>query len=562
MLKADKKLTLKDFEIISKLGSGSFGVVYKVKYKENGKTYVLKQVDTSKMSYQEKKDAQKETVIHKTLSNPYIVRYMAHFMESKKINIILEYCDGGDLGKYLKLQMGKNLKEPKIWNFFIQAWIGMQYLHTRKILHRDIKTINLFMMKNESIKIGDLGVAKSLKGMNFAHTLVGTPYYLSPELCEEKAYDHKSDIWSLGCVLYELCTLKHPFTGANQAGLILRIVRGKYEPIPSFYSKELSDVISKWLKRDTRKRLSIHELLELDSVKKKAKILGISIPSREDVKADIEAQKTQMITTFQRKKTEKEEPKIKEEKVVSRSKAKPVEEKKKAKSSHLQNYKNDAPRRSPKPPLRSDHKKKMEELDNKIKEKKEKHEKLMKKRNNSNVGKKEKILPSYMKDKEPKSSLIGGEKKKVNLSAMAGDTPKRINNQKVIRPGVKHAESEIVIQKPNKKIPLSSNGHRNYSDSDKGTPSSYNKKSNEGLSRAAINAKKKGSEILKKAQQKKKESANKKDIEDVYNLPDFPHDNGNSSDEERGSGMNKEAKDLVAEFRSKSSNSKSALIGK
>lgn len=95
--------------------------------------------------------------------------------------------------------MGKNLKENKIWFFFIQACLGMQYLHTRKILHRDIKTINLFMTKDEAIKIGDLGVAKqTIKATDFAHTLVGTPYYLSPELCEEKPYDHKSDIWSLG----------------------------------------------------------------------------------------------------------------------------------------------------------------------------------------------------------------------------------------------------------------------------------------------------------------------------------------------------------------------------
>ena len=107
---------------------------------------------------------------------------MAHFLESKKINIILEYCDGGDLGKYLKNQMGKNLKEQKIWHFFIQTCIGLQYLHTRKILHRDIKTINLFLTREGKIKIGDLGVAKTMKGINFAHTLVGTPYYLSPEL--------------------------------------------------------------------------------------------------------------------------------------------------------------------------------------------------------------------------------------------------------------------------------------------------------------------------------------------------------------------------------------------
>lgn len=91
MLKGDTKLSLSDFEILNKLGSGSFGIVHKVKFKESGKIYVLKQVNTAKMSYQEKKDAQKETVIHKTLDNTYIVKYIDHFLENKKINIILEY---------------------------------------------------------------------------------------------------------------------------------------------------------------------------------------------------------------------------------------------------------------------------------------------------------------------------------------------------------------------------------------------------------------------------------------------------------------------------------------
>lgn len=121
MLSKESKLSLQDFEIQNKLGSGSFGIVFKIKHKETGKIYVLKQVNTAKMSYSEKKEAQKETVIHKTLDNKYIVKYMAHFLENKKINIILEFCEGGDLGKYLKAQMGRNIKEHKIWGFFIQA---------------------------------------------------------------------------------------------------------------------------------------------------------------------------------------------------------------------------------------------------------------------------------------------------------------------------------------------------------------------------------------------------------------------------------------------------------
>ena len=99
--------------------------------------------------------------------------------------------------------------------------LGLQYLHANRILHRDIKTINMFLAKGDCIKIGDLGVAKELNATNnMAKTIVGTPYYLSPELCEEKPYNNKSDIWSLGCVLYELCTLRHPFEATNQGCLL------------------------------------------------------------------------------------------------------------------------------------------------------------------------------------------------------------------------------------------------------------------------------------------------------------------------------------------------------
>ena len=136
--------------------------------------------------------------------------------------------------------------------------LGLQYLHVNKILHRDIKTINMFLAKDDMIKIGDLGVAKQLnQTANFAYTIVGTPYYLSPELCEEKPYNNKSDIWSLGCVLYELCTLKHPFEAQNQAALILKIVRSKYTPIGTNYSKSLQELVTLLLLKDYKKRPNI-----------------------------------------------------------------------------------------------------------------------------------------------------------------------------------------------------------------------------------------------------------------------------------------------------------------
>jgi serine/threonine protein kinase len=96
------------------------------------------------------------------LVHPFIVRYRESFIEDNTLNIVMEYCDNGDLHNYLKLQNKRPLKEDKIWRFFIEICVGLEYIHKNKILHRDIKTLNIFMNKNEEIKIGDLGVAKML----------------------------------------------------------------------------------------------------------------------------------------------------------------------------------------------------------------------------------------------------------------------------------------------------------------------------------------------------------------------------------------------------------------
>ena len=177
----------------------------------------MKVIDTAKMSSNQKRESAFEATIMSKVNCQYVVRYLDSFIRKDSICIIMEHCENGDLGKYLKKQMNRPLDETKIWKFFIEMCLGLRYLHSNKILHRDIKTINMFLAKDDQIKVGDLGVAKLLnQTQNMAHTIVGTPYYLSPELCEEKPYNHKSDIWSLGCVLYELCTFKHPFEAKNQ----------------------------------------------------------------------------------------------------------------------------------------------------------------------------------------------------------------------------------------------------------------------------------------------------------------------------------------------------------
>lgn len=176
------------------------------------------------MGRKSQKDAKNEVSLLKKLAHPQIVRYFDSFLEHGTLHILMEYCEKGDLGQLLKrnkagkagLGGGRGLPEERVWWYFIQIVNGIKHLHSRRILHRDIKTLNIFLDGKDRVKIGDLGVSKVINDSSFfAHTIIGTPYYLSPELCEERPYNEKSDIWAMGCVLYELMTGDHPFQAKN-----------------------------------------------------------------------------------------------------------------------------------------------------------------------------------------------------------------------------------------------------------------------------------------------------------------------------------------------------------
>lgn len=139
----------------------------------------------------------------------------------------MEYCEVGDLAYHIKekKKSGEMFTEEEILNWFIQICIALEYIHGRKILHRDVKSQNIFLTNNNTVKLGDFGISKLLESTNeAAMTVVGTPYYMSPEVCENKPYTFKSDVWALGCVLYELCTLQHAFSASNLLGLVYKIV--------------------------------------------------------------------------------------------------------------------------------------------------------------------------------------------------------------------------------------------------------------------------------------------------------------------------------------------------
>ena len=144
-----KEDRLDNFEEIWQIGEGSFGSVFKVKHHTTGDIYVLKKISTVGMTKEDKRDAEQEFMIHRTIKWDYVVKYESHFTDKGFIWILLEYMDGGDVGQYLKKYSSEYLlPEHKVWKIFIQTCLGVQYLHTRKILHRDLKTLNLFLNKD------------------------------------------------------------------------------------------------------------------------------------------------------------------------------------------------------------------------------------------------------------------------------------------------------------------------------------------------------------------------------------------------------------------------------
>ena len=224
-------------------------------------------------------DAKNEARILKQLEYKYIVKCFDSFEENNSLNIVMEYCERGDLSSFLKeyKQKNKYLSENIIWKFFIQISLGLAYIHHHKILHRDLKTLNIFLTKNLDVKIGDLGVAKILQNTLHAYTFIGTPFYLSPEICEEKPYNEKSDVWALGCILYELCTFKHPYNAKNQPALFLKIISGNYDPIGDNYnySNDLKKMIELLLEKNYVNRPSMKEIIVKSIFIEKANKLGL-----------------------------------------------------------------------------------------------------------------------------------------------------------------------------------------------------------------------------------------------------------------------------------------------
>ena len=260
------------FKILNKVGEGSYSTVLKVQRIEDGNIYALKRVKFKKLSDKEKQNALNEIRILASIKDKNVISYKEAFFDEKdsSLGIVMEYADKGDLFQVIteRKKTKDYFDEQEIWKTFVQLLKGLKSLHDLNILHRDIKSANVFLFEGGICKLGDLNVSKvARKGLGYTQT--GTPYYASPEVWEEQPYDSKSDIWSLGCVIYEMATLRPPFQAQSMEELYKKVMRGIFPKISSKYSEDLSDVLKLMIQVEVGARPSCDELLKMPMIYKR-----------------------------------------------------------------------------------------------------------------------------------------------------------------------------------------------------------------------------------------------------------------------------------------------------
>ncbi|XP_022623304.1 serine/threonine-protein kinase Nek2 [Seriola dumerili] len=263
---------VEDYEVLYTIGAGSYGRCQKIKRKSDGKILVWKELDYGTMAENEKQMLVSEVNLLRELKHPNIVRYYDRIIDrtNTMLYIVMEYCEGGDLSSLISrcIKERRYLEEQFILRVMAQLTLALKECHRRSdgratVLHRDLKPANIFLDIRQNVKLGDFGLARILNhDTSFAKTFVGTPYYMSPEQINRMSYNEKSDIWSLGCLLYELCALSPPFTAYNQKQLAERIREGKFRRIPYRYSEELNSLLGKMLNLKDYLRPSVESILQ------------------------------------------------------------------------------------------------------------------------------------------------------------------------------------------------------------------------------------------------------------------------------------------------------------
>lgn len=251
------------YKAVKLLGRGAFGAAFLVL--DGSRELAMKRVEIGHMNDAQTAAAEQECLVMAQLdAHPFIIRMHTHFVEAGRLWIVMDFADDGDLGTAMERQREakEQFSEEQVLDWLVQICLALRFAHEKKVLHRDVKPQNVFLMRSGSVRLGDFGISKTLGSTSaLAITTVGTPLYLAPEVCQGEEYNNKCDAWSVGVLAYELCALRVPFVGNNMPALILLIIRAEPAPLPDGSFERVKPLVSRLLQKLPVDRPTVAELL-------------------------------------------------------------------------------------------------------------------------------------------------------------------------------------------------------------------------------------------------------------------------------------------------------------
>lgn len=251
--------SLSEYRDLRPIGKGKFSTVCQAYRKSDNLAVAIKNIHGfSKLSDTKRSKTLREVSLLGKVQHPNIIQFIEAFEEESALHIVFEWASAGDLKRQIhKMRKRKSrFSERLIWKYFLQISEAIEHMHAQRVMHRDLKPANIFLTRKGVIKVGDLGLGRELsQNTTAAFSKVGTPLYMSPEVLTGKGYEWKSDVWSLGCILYELAVLRSPFKepGIKLHDLFKKIAKGIFEPVEG-YSRELRDLTQNMINVDPNVR--------------------------------------------------------------------------------------------------------------------------------------------------------------------------------------------------------------------------------------------------------------------------------------------------------------------